>query len=51
MNSYYLEHLNNIEEIIQYKKDKSYYLFDSKNIFNWDKIKKPPKYNYLLNSG
>ena len=49
INSYYLEHLNNIEEIIQYKKDKNYYLIDQKNIFNWNKLKKPPKYNHLLN--
>ena len=47
-NSYYLEHLDNIEEIIQYKKDKKYYLLDSKNIFKWNQNIKPPKYNHLL---
>ena len=47
-NSYYLEHLNNIEEIIEYKKIKKYHIIDNKNIFKWDKELKPPIYSHLL---
>ena len=45
INSYYLEHLNNIEEIIEYKKN---HIIDNKNIFKWDKELKPPIYKHLL---
>jgi len=43
-NSYYLEHLNNIEE---YKKNKKYHIIDNKNIFKWDKELKPQIYSHL----